>query len=595
MRTVKSEEIMVDFEELRKQKKQQIQNITSKVGDIQNQKNPENPEQRETQTKKRPENPENPEFYSGNSGNSGGIKKHNSQSVMTETQILNPAVHCTDVTDEKRHVTVRVCLEKTGETIELVDNIVKISPKYNVYYFYKGQKYDDVKAILKKTGWHPSKKEILDAIEELKEEPVEIPVVQYSDPVVDKIVEEIKKDPVGWFLQKSSWVVGYTKYKIAVLVSATSSMLPNMPGIKRVHLVLEGNPGVGKTSIIKSILRYFPNAIMVTDLSQNALVYMPVKNFNGKIIFVEQLEYIRNYVRENLSEDRICKTVTVTVEGETPRAETICIEGQPAWVTTIVNNNLNDEILSRMLRISVREEKELQGQIVESILKREALPEVTTQEKIAVAKWLHTLKFEVPDLDQFKQRIMSLGEYSKRAFELLRNTSMVLNALGRLDLLDQLFPYILYSAMGVSEEELMVLQKMGDNVWTTAQLSEAVNISQPRLRKILNSLTERNLVDDNYYDKQHHWSLTQIGRQLVSAFGEDVVKVGDSLYDAKWWKKFLYEHFGFRGFSTTELTGLIQGLSVEEAEKMLQQLHEAGVVGKGVGDGLWYLQGGVFG
>jgi len=66
--------------------------------------------------------------------------------------------------------------------------------------------------------------------------------------------EEINQDPLNFFLSRSTEVVGNEKLKIAVLLSVLSSQLKKLYGIYRVHLILTGSSGVGKSSTIKSIL-----------------------------------------------------------------------------------------------------------------------------------------------------------------------------------------------------------------------------------------------------------------------------------------------------------------------------------------------------
>ncbi len=85
-------------------------------------------------------------------------------------------------------------------------------------------------------------------------------------------------------------------------------------GMSRIHTMLVGKSGAGKSTTIKSVTRYVDNTdiyIPGTRLTQNSLGYVSIDSFDGKVLFVDQIDKQNiNYIREMMTEEKICSLST---------------------------------------------------------------------------------------------------------------------------------------------------------------------------------------------------------------------------------------------------------------------------------------------
>ena len=133
--------------------------------------------------------------------------------------------------------------------------------------------------------------------------------------------------------------------------------------MSRLHILLVGQSGAGKSSTVKSIIDLLNSDVKIdnTRLTQNALGYMNVDTFDGKVLFIDQIDNQNfNYVREAMTEDKICTTVTEKAtdsEGnERHVARRVCIEGQPVVISTSVVDKIDverEQLFNRFLKVYV--------------------------------------------------------------------------------------------------------------------------------------------------------------------------------------------------------------------------------------------------
>jgi len=79
-----------------------------------------------------------------------------------------------------------------------------------------------------------------------------------------------------------------------------------------------------------------------TRFTEKSLGYLGIDTFDGKVVFLEQIDNQNiTYLREALSEEKICTYVTEKIAsedgGEKHVTEKVCIDGQPAFITTSVS------------------------------------------------------------------------------------------------------------------------------------------------------------------------------------------------------------------------------------------------------------------
>ncbi len=77
-------------------------------------------------------------------------------------------------------------------------------------------------------------------------------------------------------------------------------------GMSRLHIMLVGGSGVGKSSTVKSVLKFADDIVIPsTRVTQNALGYLNIDSFDGKALFIEQIDRQNmNYLRELMTEEK---------------------------------------------------------------------------------------------------------------------------------------------------------------------------------------------------------------------------------------------------------------------------------------------------
>jgi len=478
--------------------------------------------------------------------------------------------------DEKNRKEVRVKIEKVGDKETIEGEMIKTTPKLKVTIRYKDKTWEcnadvveiegklttigcekTLSEVVKATGRHPPKAQIVDAIDEYVNAHFEIkstPLVEYVKEKYADRLAEIERDPFGWVLTHTKEVVGYERLKLLTLLSVVSSRMKRVMGISRIHINIVGQSGAGKSSVVKSVLKFVDDNMKfdATRFTEKALGYLGIDTFDGKVVFLEQIDNQNvTYLREALSEEKICTYVTekvATEEGERHVTQKVCIDGQPAFVTTSVSDKVDldrEQIANRMLNVYLK--YEYSHDIAKSILER-AENEVSDVDKMVFMAYLLT-RPDMADVTPVKDRVIAfvdkLAELTRspvnRTVEIIRNlVRAVAIARGKTKADDDDFNFvmenfqldILYNGLGLTERDVEVIEALPDNETKKSQeVADALKVSKQYAINVLRNLERKGVVEGEKTDgKTFDWYLTDLGRRikaLVKNNNKNVVEVRD--------------------------------------------------------------------
>ncbi|ACR41947.1 helix-turn-helix domain-containing protein [Saccharolobus islandicus] len=416
---------------------------------------------------------------------------------------------------------------------------------------------DAVKEIAKITHSHPSAKEIMAKINELRgeyETPEEVPLIDYVREKYPDRLKEIERDPFAWILSRTKEIVGYDRLKLLTFLSLVSTRMERVMGMSRIHLMLVGTSGVGKSSTVKSVLKYADDIIIpATRITQNALGYLNINTFDGYILFIEQLDRQSiNYLREAMTEERICTIVTERAVDENGNERLVtrqrCIEGQPAIITTSVADNIDvdkEQILNRLLKVYVKTDPSIEDKVWRSILNRTKV-EISPVDALVFKAWLLTRPGHATIPKDVEDAVINfmkkLKEYTReplnRTVEVARNLIIVTAIMrGRTEATLEDWQFVaenfqldlLYNGLGLSERDVEFIEALPDDKGLkSSEVADKLRVSKQYAINVLKNLERKGLVEADKEDgKTFAWYLTPLGRQikdLVNNVG-DVIEV----------------------------------------------------------------------
>ena len=496
-----------------------------------------------------------------------------------------PGSHLTSVDDSKKSHTnekfitqeivesedgrkVKISVYRVGEEEKLTGDKVVRRAKLKFVLSYHGvvkECVDDcskaISEIAKASDYKVPKKAISEKIAELREEYGlinEIPIVEYVRQKYPDRLNEIEKDPFAWVLQRTKEIVGYERLKLLAFLSIVSSQMERVMGMSRVNLMLVGKSGAGKSSTIKSVTRYIDNTDMYiagTRLTQNALGYLNIDSFDGKVLFIEQIDRQNvNYIREMMTEEKLCTLVTEKVADENGNeryeSHLRCIPGQSAVITTSVADDIEvdrEQVFNRFLKVYVNPESLDVDKVIETIWTRKK-SEVSEVDRLVFMTYLKTRpKFadNTDLLDRAKKLLRPLKDVTRepinRTTEVLRNLAIaVAIARGKTKVEDDDFDFamrnfqldILYNGLGLSERDVEFIEAIPESEGKKSQeVADTLRISKQYAINILRNLERKGVIDGTKEDgKTFTWYLTDLGRRikaLVENLDKDVIEVRD--------------------------------------------------------------------
>jgi len=410
------------------------------------------------------------------------------------------------------------------------------------------------------TDYKVSKKAISAKLAELRREYGEIeekPLIDYVRQKYPDRLAEIEKDPIAWIMSRTSEIVGYERLKLLTFLSLVSTRMERVMGMSRIHIMLVGGSGVGKSSTVKSVLKYAEDIVIPsTRITQNALGYLNVDTFDGHALFIEQIDRQNmNYLRELMTEEKICTVVTEKGTDENGNERLVsrqrCIEGQPAVITTSVVDTIDvdkEQIFNRMLKVYVKTDLSTEDKIWKSIMNR-AKVEISPVDAMVFKAWLSTRPShaKIPEevVNAVVEFMKKLKEYTReplnRTVEIARNLIIVTAIMrGRTEATLEDWQFVaenfqldlLYNGLGLTERDVEIIEVLPDEGGLkSSEVADALKVSKQYALNILKNLERKGVVEGVKEDgKTFTWSLTALGRKikaLVNNLDKDVVEVRD--------------------------------------------------------------------
>jgi len=415
-----------------------------------------------------------------------------------------------------------------------------------------------ISKIAKATSYKVPKKAITEKVNELKEEyseKEEIPLVDYVRQKHPDCLAEITKDPIAWIMKRTKEIVGYERLKLLAFLSLVSTRMERLMGMSRIHIMLVGGSGVGKSSTVKSVLKFAGDIIIPsTRVTQNALGYLNIGSFDGKALFVEQIDRQNmNYLRELMTEEKICTAVTEKEVGEDGEEHHVarqrCIEGQPAVLTTSVVDTIDvdkEQLFNRMLKVYVKTDATTENEAWKSIMNRKKA-EISPIDIMVFKTWLLTRPTyaKIPEVvtNAVIDFMKKLKEYTReplnRTVEVARNLIIVTAIMrGRTEATLEDWQFvaenfqldIFYNGLGLTERDVEMIEALTEDERKTSEVADALKLSKQYVLNLLKNLERKGIVEGEKEDgKTYTWSLTPLGRRIKALINNlnDVVEVRD--------------------------------------------------------------------
>jgi len=519
---------------------------------------------KESSTKESPKSPKSPTKI-GEIGEIGETSEYNTSVDSSKKSQNNEPIAEDTVEGKDKRYKVTISVYRVGEEEKIEgDKVVKRTKLKFVMRYSDTVKecIDDcskiIREIAKATNYNVPKKKIIEKYAELREEYTEKEEISIIDYVKEKHADklkEIEKDPFGWILSHTNEIVGYERLKLLTLLSVVSSRMKRVPGISRIHLNIVGQSGAGKSSVVKSVLKFVVEDMKfdATRFTANALGYLNIDSFDSKVVFLEQIDNQNiTYLREAMSEEKICTFVTekvATPDGsETHATNKKCIEGQPAFITTSVSDRVDldrEQIANRMLNVYLK--YAYSRDIIKSILER-AESEVSEVDKMVFTAYLLTRPNNA-DVTPVENEIIAfvdkLAELTRspvnRTAEILRNlirAVAIARGKTKADVEDFNFVMqnfqldVLYNGLGLTERDVEFIEALPDNgSLKTSEIADKMKFSKQYVINMFKNLERKGVVEGEKTDgKTFDWSLTDLGRRikaLVENLDKDVIEVRD--------------------------------------------------------------------
>jgi len=416
---------------------------------------------------------------------------------------------------------------------------------------------DAISKIAKATNYNVSKRAIAEKIAELREEygnTEETPLIDYVKQKHPEHLKEVEKDPIAWIMKRTNEIVGYERLKLLAFLSLVSTRIERLMGMSRIHIMLVGGSGVGKSSTVKSVLKFADDIVIPsTRITQNALGYLPIDTFDGHALFIEQIDRQNmNYLRELMTEERICTAVTEKESGEDGEERHVshqrCIEGQPAVITTSVVDTIDvdkEQLFNRMLKVYVKTDPSTEGNIWKSIMDR-AKAEVSPTDVMVLKAWLLTRPSHAKIPEDVTNAVISfmkrLKEFTReplnRTVEVARNLIIATAIMrGRTEATLDDWQFVaenfqldmLYNGLGLSERDVEFIEALPDeSQLKTSEVADKLRVSKQYTLNVLKNLERKGVVEGDKEGNMFVWSLTSLGRRIKALINtKDVIEVRD--------------------------------------------------------------------
>jgi hypothetical protein len=431
--------------------------------------------------------------------------------------------------------------------------------------------------------------------------------------------EELKRDPIGWFLRQSErWHVGDDEVKFLTLIAVKSAFYEGLP---KVGVLVLGSAGAGKSSAVKSILNMFTLkegrsvVLWVSNLTKKALGNLAFTD-GGKLLKNRCLFIIEAIDVETLKELSMLMTegklanLTAKV-GEDVGGFYGTVEYPPSVVSTAVNIDYNNDqvtqIMSRFLTIAVDLESRDVDAIYEKIAERgDVVFEYDPKVKYLATAWLYytpnrvTLPKEIAM--RFKDVITEYNPYAFRVYEQgLKIIRIFASLLGK-EVVDEevyelftrkLMRYFIVSAVGLNSVELKALQATTTEWEETKIIAMRLKVDTATAKAWLYNLARKGLVDLEKEGNRNKWRRNEFGQKVIELIvngykpGNDEPKhSADDDDDEKSYMTVYANHLRGRILSLKELYEFMG----DEADALIRWAERRNIVTRIVKDGDTYLE-----
>lgn len=177
---------------------------------------------------------------------------------------------------------------------------------------------------------------------------------------MDRIINESNK----------TGIIGNDRAKKHIALACVSTL--NLNPDLTLNVIVEGEAGIGKTSLVKSILSLFPEDKIIcrSRLSAKALDHME-DNLDGKILFIEELSgNDSTYSTKIMISEHVLKADIVQQNNGEHRTQTKVLSAiGTSFITTTTQPPFDLELESRVNRIYSNSSDEYKARVVEKILK----------------------------------------------------------------------------------------------------------------------------------------------------------------------------------------------------------------------------------
>jgi len=451
----------------------------------------------------------------------------------------------------------------------------------------------------------------------LAENTVEKPLQEWVMEEFPEQWEELRKDPINWFLRQSEkWHVGDDEVKLLTLIAIKSAFYEGLP---KIGVLVLGSSGAGKSSAVKSIVNMFSlkegygSVLWVSNLTKKALSYLAFDE-NGKLLknrclFIVETIDVEAFKELSLlmTEGKLANLTAKTTEGELA-TNYGTVDYPPSVVSTAVNidysNDQVTQIMSRFLTVALDLERGDVNKIYEKIAERgDTAFEYDPVTKYLAIAWMYytprSVKLPREIAMKFKSVITEYNQYAFRVYDQGLKVMKIFAALLGKETVDEevyslfsqkLLRYFLVSAVGLTSVELKALQATSSEFEETKTIAMRLKVDTETAKSWLFNLARKGLVDlDKDKANRNRWMRNEFGQKVLDLVvngymeerdGNGNLKLAGNIVD-------IYKELKGKQFTLSEFYVV---LGEEAAAKILKWAEERGLVHHNMVDGEEYVE-----
>jgi len=515
------------------------------------------------------------------------------------------------------NVGIEIAVDEEDTYAVINDDMVLILPAYKYIKDDKEVTYPITEGTFKRGGECTSikreKEKFSDFVRQvLAENTVEKPLQQWIMEEFPEQWEELRKDPIDWFLRQSEkWHVGDDEVKLLTLIAIKSAFYQGLP---KIGVLVLGSSGAGKSSAVKSITNMFAlkegygSVLWVSNLTRKALSYLAFEE-NGKLLKNRCLFIVETIDIDALKELSLLMTegrlanLTAKSTDDKLGSSYGLVDYPPSVVSTAVNvdysNDQVNQIMSRFLTVALDLERGDTEKIYEKIAERgDTAFEYDPVTKYLAIAWMYytpkTVRLPKEIAMKFKAVITEYNQYAFRVYDQGLKVMKVFASLLGKETVDEevyslfcqkLLRYFLVSAVGLTSVELKALQATSTEFEETKTIAMRLRVDTETAKSWLFNLAKKGLVDlDKDKGNRNKWVRNEFGQKVIELVvnGYKEERDGNGGLEFAGNMEDIYKDLKGRQFTLSEFYGI---LGDEIADKVLKWAEERGLVNrKMVGD-----------